>query len=479
MDARTTVLLAAWALVGFADRSPSRPAGYFVAPPPTGSSDGTGSRARPWDLATGLTGGGGRVQPGDTVWLLGGTYRGAYRTELRGTAERPIVFRQHPGDRATIDGTLRADGAFLTFWGFEIMQSHPTTYGLQANTAHGRFINLVVHDAGNQGISYWTPAVDAELYGCIVYNNGTHENLDHGVYVHNELGTKLLADNIFFNNLARGIQVYASRKNPEIRNVRIEGNISFNNGTISPRASARTNLLVNAQVPTSGMVVVGNLVYFSGASGVNIRLGRYDARNNKDIVLQGNYAAGGAVVLEMEAPWDRAVVADNVLIGPRDIVRLAGAAVGRTYQWHGNAHYRDPAARAWRYEGAAYDLAEWRRVTGLGATDSVRSRPSTPQVFVRSNKYERGRAHIVVYNWSRQPTVPADLAGVLRVGDRYEVRNVQDFFGAPVLRGSYDGRPIGIPMQGVDPPRPLGGGRATSIPPRTGPEFDVFVLTRP
>jgi len=232
-------------------------------------------------------------------------------------------------------------------------------------------------------------------------------------------------------------------------------------------------------VPTAGMVVVGNLVYFSGASGVNIRLGRYDARNNKDIVLQGNYAAGGAVVLEMEAPWDRAVVADNVLIGPRDIVRLAGAGVGTTYQWRGNAHHRDPAARAWRYQGTAYDLAGWRRVTGLGATDSVRSRPSTPRVFVRANKYEPGRAHVVVYNWSRQPTVPVDVAGVLRVGDRYEVRNVQDFFGAPVLRGTYDGRAIGIPMQGVDPPRPLGGGRTTSIPPRTGPEFDVFVLTRP
>ena len=100
-------------------------------------------------------------------------------------------------------------------------------------------------------------------------------------------------------------------------------------------------------------------------------------------------------------------------------------------------------------------------------------------MFVRANKYEPGRAHVVVYNWSRQPTVPVDVAGVLRVGDRYEVRNVQDFFGAPVLRGTYDGRAIGIPMQGVDPPRPLGGGRTTSIPPRTGPEFDVFVLTRP
>src|SRR6266849_5816512 len=208
---------------------------------PNGSTAGAGALAVPWELNTALS----CALEGDTVWLRGGVYGGDFATALSGTASAPILFRQYPGERATIDGTLRADGDYLTFWGFEIMQSAPNTYGLQANTNAGHFINLIVHDAGTQGVSFWTPGENAELYGCIIYNNGTHENLDHGVYVHNETGTKVIADNVFFDNFARGIQVYASSNNPAIRNVPVEGHVAFNDGYISSLVSCRQNVVLN------------------------------------------------------------------------------------------------------------------------------------------------------------------------------------------------------------------------------------------
>ena len=448
---------------------------HYVAP--TGAIDGDGSRAQPWDLATALAGAGGAVQPGDTVWLLGGTYRGAFRTALAGTADRYIVFRQLPGARATIDGTLRADGSYLAFWGFEILQSDPVgagTYGLQANTNAGRFINLVVHDVGTQGVSYWTPGVDAELYGCIVYNNGSHENLDHGVYAHNEAGTKRLTDNVFFNNFARGIQIYASRRNPELRNFTVEGNVAFNNGTIST-TRGRINLLISAEVPTGGMVAVGNMLYFSpGAEGVNVRLGQYAAANNEDIVLRDNYVAGGRVALEMPQVWRRAVVENNVFVGSGEMVRVGDDAVAH-YRWGDNRYYRDPAAPAWRWGRTSSDFAAWRQATGLGARDEALAADPDTKVFVRPNKYEAGRATIVVYNWQRQAAVPVDVRGLLRDGDRYELRNVQALFGAPVVSGTYAGDAIVIPMAGVDPPPAIG--RPGPPAPRTSPLFDVFVLT--
>ncbi|HET7039212.1 MAG TPA: Ig-like domain-containing protein, partial [Gemmatimonadales bacterium] len=136
------------------------PAGLFVAP--NGSADGDGTIARPWDLATALAGAGGRIEPDATVWLRGGTYRGAFRTALTGEPGSPIVFRQYPGERATIDGGLRAEGADLVFWGFEIMQSNPLANGelpgLLIYTLRGKFINLVVHDAAQQGITFWDGA---------------------------------------------------------------------------------------------------------------------------------------------------------------------------------------------------------------------------------------------------------------------------------------------------------------------------------
>lgn len=44
--------------------------GYYVTA--GGTSSGTGTTDRPWDLQTALDGAGGKVHPGDTVWLRGG-----------------------------------------------------------------------------------------------------------------------------------------------------------------------------------------------------------------------------------------------------------------------------------------------------------------------------------------------------------------------------------------------------------------------
>jgi parallel beta-helix repeat protein len=474
----TLALLGACLATRAAGREPGvGPSGavHFVAP--TGSATGSGSAEAPWDLATALAGGGGRIAPGDTVWLRGGTYRGVFRTSLQGAPERWIVFRQARGERATIDGTLRADGAYLAFWGFEVMQTTPTTYGIQANTDHGRFINLIVHDAGTQGVSFWTQAVDAELYGCIVYNNGTHENLDHGTYVHNEEGTKRISDNVFFNNLARGIQIYASPKNPVLRNIRVEGNVSFGNGTISTVVAARSNLIFNAPVPTEGMVGIGNMLYYAGDEGINLRAGRYAPQANRDIELRDNYIVGGKVGLEMAEPWNRAIVTGNVIVGSRDVVQLGGASLAGHYEWTGNTFVRDRTARSWRYEGTRSDWEDWRRRSGLGGADSVLPEPPTiTKVFVRPNQYEPGRATIAVFNWGHDSLVAVNPAEILQAGDRYEVHNVQALFGAPVVRGVYQGSPILLPMAGVEPPAPLG--RITRTPPRTGPAFDVFLLTR-
>jgi hypothetical protein len=375
---------------------------FYVAPAPRGTASGDGSVQRPWDLATALAGAGGRIQPGDTVWLRSGSYRGSFRTRLRGERDRLIVFRQERGARATIDGTLRADGAYLAFWGFEIMQSNPLagTYGLEARTDHGRFINLVIHDAGTMGVSFWTPGENAELYGCIIYNNGTHENLDHGVYVHNERGTKRIIDNVLFNNLAYGIHAYAGRGNRPQRGLLIMGNVAFNNGTISRRYKAKGNILVGGEVPFADVDVLSNYMFYSGRDGTNLRLG---------------YAA--------------------------DVVNE-------------NLNARQNVSRGGRESG------------------------NEQQVIVRPNFYEPGRAHIIAYNAAGQRELTADVHEVLKPGDFYELRSVQDLFGKPLAHGTYTGGPITLPMSDpVAPPQPIG--RPTARPPATRPAFDVFVLVVP
>jgi len=435
-----------WATSLLAPSAPTPPVqSYYVAPAPRGTPSGSGTSDRPWDLATALAGAGGRIQPGDTVWLTGGRYQGAYRTQLRGAPDRLIVFRQQRGARATIDGTLRADGAYLAFWGFEIMQSNPVggRYGLEARTNNGRFINLIIHDAGKMGVIFWTPGEDAELYGCIVYNNGTHENLDHGVYLHNERRTKRLTDNVFFNNLAYGIHAYAGRGNRPQRGIWIQGNIVFNNGTISRRYRAKGNILVGGEVPVANVDVSSNFLFYSGAEGVNLRLGYARRPFNDNLTARGNYVWGGKTGLWFGRWRDTVVVDSNILGGAKK-----------------------------PYDG---ELALFEGHNLLYLPGYV---PSAPAVFVRPNRYERGRAHIVAYNHLGSDQLKADVSGVLEPGDSYELRSVQDVFGAPLARGTYSGDSIPLPMsEPVTVALPIG--RPTATPPSTRPTFDVFLLTTP
>jgi hypothetical protein len=121
------------------------------------------------------------------------------------------------------------------------------------------------------------------------------------------------------------------------------------------------------------------------------------------------------------------------------------------------------ALRRDAWPGARVEQNVWEGA--LGAT----------AVFVRPSRYERGRAFVAVYNRSGAPAVRVSLAGLATPGQRYELRNVQDVFGAPVAAGVYSGDSVTVPMAGVAPPLPVG--RPGAVPPRTAPYFDVFLVT--
>jgi hypothetical protein len=293
----------------------------------------------------------------------------------------------------------------------------------------------------------------------------------HGMYVINRDGTKLVSDNVIFDNYAYGIQVYAS-PGQALNNVHLDGNVSFNNGSIWSGV-AKPNILVGGSgVPASGMVVTNNTLYYSQPVDViNLRLG-YDATQNADISVKNNYAVGGTPVMNVYN-WTTATIADNTFVGTDQMTNLVQVF---SHTWSGNTWYRDPAASAWEYAGTSYTFAGWQEATGLSATDQATAQlPNGVRVVVRPNKYDVGRAHVTINNWSQQSSVAVDLSQVLHAGDRYEVHSVQDLFGAPVASGTYDGGSVMIPMRAITPPQTIG--RTSPLPPPTGPTFDVFLVT--
>lgn len=447
---------------------------------PLGKPTNKGLRGHSWDLQTALDGGNGKVQPGDIILLRRGTYIGQFTSTLTGTPDRPIIVRQYPGERATIDGGLYVNGAYGIFWGFEIMQSNPfanpNLSGLETHSPWERFVNLVIHDAGNQGVTFGRVVGYSELYGSLIYDNGTQEGLDHGVYATND-GTveKYILDNVVFDNMAYGIQVFADPppRHPLLSNIDVEGNVSFDNGTISASGPKFSNLLIGGAAPTQNMTAIGNMLYFAPTAntGQNLRLGLRD-RSNANIVAKDNYVVGGQTTLTAES-WQLADIEGNTFVGGQRMTRLTGNA--QQLQLTGNTYHHDPADQQWGWNGFVYDFGTFQHITQIGLGDqAVAGTPTETRVFVRPNKYEYGRANIIVYNWGMQPTVDVDVSSMLRKGDHWQVHDVEDFYGRPVASGVFNGRPITIPIRTIQPPQAAG---RPGTPPVTSPAFAVYVMT--
>ena len=454
---------------------PASHAGYYVAS--SGSGSGDGSAARPWDLATAL------AQPavvhaGDTIWIRGGTYRGAFTSTLTGTLATPIIVRQYPGEHATIDGHLVINGASSWYWGFEVLRSDALTdnvQGVDVEGAQNKLINLVVHDASGAGIGFWGDG--GEAHGCITYNNGAHFNEDHGFYIHNGSAApvKLVTDNIVFNNWAYNIHVYTETAG-FVSNIHLDGNVAFGAATISSPTNRAADLVVLGTVPAQGIQFTNNFAY-ELASSLNIPMWvGSPGGGNQDIVVTGNLLMGGANKTLYMSPSVTATVSNNTLYSTGGEVLLTPSASG-AFTWLGNKHYRDATASAWNHAGTDHSFAGWQAASGLGATDVVAGMaPSGTQVIVRLNKYEAGRANIIVYNWANASTVPVDLSTVLAVGDTFEIRNAQGFYGPPAVSGVYTGGLVSVPTAGITPPAPVG--RPFTPAPVTGPTFNTFVVKR-
>src|SRR5262245_29182802 len=178
-----------------------------------GRETNAGTADAPWDIGTAL-GGGHKIAPGDNVWIRAGTYHApakvggtGYEIRLAGDESAPIRIGALPGAHATIDGGLNIlpPATRIEIRDLEILVSEPRppnaippdpSYanvnrpwgGLNVSSGTGcKFINLVIHD-NSQGVSWWTPSKESELYGCIIYDNGwagTDRGHGHAVYTQN------------------------------------------------------------------------------------------------------------------------------------------------------------------------------------------------------------------------------------------------------------------------------------------------------
>jgi len=429
---------------------------FYVSP--AGSPAGNGTMRAPWDLRTALSHPR-AVRPGDTIWLRGGTYRGVFRSLLTGAPGRPIKVRSYPGEWARVDGeanrtfhVINVNGRFTWYMEFEVFRSGfnreifrsgcgITLGGIDVNTPNNKLINLVVHDT-SLGIGVFSDAPNTEVYGNILYYNGWIElprgrACDHGIYGQNRFGNKVIKDNISFQNFATGITPHGTTV-AFLNNFEIEGNVAFNNGIIAlsrGKEMEGRNLWWSNCCPTANVAqnprIVNNYTYYPdtvrGAGSFFILAATANA------VISGNYMMGGTL---------------------------------RLHERHPNIKFTDNSIYADDMVGVSKSAQPDNKFYS--------AKPESNAVFVRPNQYDNNRAHIIVYNWEKLDSAEINISNLgFRPGDPFELRNVQDYF-SDVVRGTYDGQPIRVPMTGRTMAEPVDW----KTPAPSFPEFGVFVLIR-
>ena len=75
-------------------------------------------------------------------------------------------------------------------------------------------------------------------------------------------------------------------------------------------------------------------------------------------------------------------------------------------------------------------------------------KPGGVEVRILPNRYDADRAHVAVLNWDQKPTVALDLSTFLRADDYYRLMNPRDLFGKPTVEGSFERKPVDVPVTG-------------------------------
>jgi len=471
---------------------------------PGGKSDGDGTRAKPYDLATVFAGKG--VQPGDTVLLKGGRYDGAmtntdkgipsrvpFEPKLKGSPDKPIIVTSAPGEWAHLNGTVQiTDCDYTHFVRLEIgdldwdpmQEKHVNDTAV--NATKGQDVKLVNCNVfgGTMGIGAWSSARGLELYGNLIHDFGylVRDPSDpakrkgrghgHAYYAQNEDGTKVFQNNIAYRGCGWNVHIYT--QGGQIRGFDVIENICYIAGAFT-EGQTMDNYLVYGKPPADRIRLIGNVGYQPSDAEKwrpNARLANvYDTPVNGVAVVQDNYLMGAFWGLSL-AKWRDITVTGNRIWCTGVFMEISSAGTGsgagvqpdmpdlKGYHVDKNTYIDNGRTGAFYYgnkeskkDDELIGFAQWQAL-GLDKGSTLQpgknGRPAGAKTFVFPNRYEKGRANVAIFAWDGQPSVDVDLSTALADGRRYKIYNCLDVNqtlakATPVLAGSLAGSPSRSP----------------------------------
>jgi hypothetical protein len=238
---------------------------------PAGDDESAGTKQRPWrTIGKAMR----SLRPGETAFVRAGEYvertagpcRSSYNAldwTASGTSKAPITIAGYPGEeeRVVVRTTINIRGSHVRL----------RNLVLERNTAYSSFdrrctgsvnlavygsdvslLDLQVRHAAMSGV-FVDGANRVTIGRSVIRTNGTHPNLDHGIYV-SAATSLLVANNVISGNLGYGVQFYRDR----VRGARIVHNTVVANG--------RSGLVMSGDV--SGSRIANNIFAYNAEYGM-------------------------------------------------------------------------------------------------------------------------------------------------------------------------------------------------------------------
>jgi parallel beta-helix repeat protein len=262
---RLAAALASAAAVGALVLAPSASAdvtcGKYAAT--SGSDSARGTLDAPYRTAQKLAG---SLSAGETGCLRGGTYAEDVSVRRGGAPGAPITLTSFPGERAAVVGRfwVTRDASNVTVSnlnlnGTRAMGTNPNNY--PSPTVNAANVTFTGNDVTNdhQAICFvlgsgWGVAENTVIEGNRIHDCGVlpAKNHDHGIYVEDSRGAKIL-NNLIYDNADRGVQLYPNAQGTLVKGNVIDGNgvgviFSGDGGQVSNDNTVEDNIITNSNV---------------------------------------------------------------------------------------------------------------------------------------------------------------------------------------------------------------------------------------